>query len=306
MIAFLIGILGVAAILAIFPRISNAPTSNAGVLRSDDPAFSGERALYHVSQLVAMGPRPTGSEAVKRAGDYIADMLKAYRFRVTEQPFTVETGEGTVTGRNVIAEWGEGESVIMLGTPYNTRLRADRNSEPIPGANNSGSGAGVLLEIARALDCCYYAKDVRVRLAFFDAENNADLEGWEGPTGSSYMARNLEASPLFFVAVDMVGDADQQMYYDRSSDPALSRKIWEIAAGLGYGDYFITQFKYSLSGVHVPFAEQGIAAVSMMDFDYDYWRTTQDTMDKLSADSLERAGSTLLAFLKAEGRISLR
>jgi Peptidase family M28 len=94
----------------------------------------------------------------------------------------------------------------------------------------------------------------------------------------------------------MVGDADQQIYYDKNSDPGWSQRIWSVALRLGYGNHFLSLPKYGVVDDHIPFAQKGIPAVDIIDFDYSYWHTTEDTIDKVSPASLERVGRTLEVF----------
>ena len=128
------------------------------------------------------------------------------------------------------------------------------------------------------------------------------MDGWEWIVGSSYMAQHWgEAGepPLeAMVLVDMIGDADQQIYYERNSDPALSELLWAIAAELGYEERIIPEPKYAMLDDHIPFQRLGIPAVDMIDFDYPYWHTTQDTRDKVSPESLESVGRTLEVWLE--------
>ena len=116
------------------------------------------------------------------------------------------------------------------------------------------------------------------------------------------MARQLtpEDRPSLVIVVDMIGDADQQIYMERNSDPELQETLWRIASQLGYGDFFIPQPKWSILDDHTPFLQAGIPAVDIIDFDYPYWHTVEDTCDKLSAESLERVGRTVEAFLEEE------
>jgi len=173
-------------------------------------------------------------------------------------------------------------------------------SVPVLGANDGASGVAVLLELARALD--WDQVDNRVYLAFFDAEDNGRLDGWEWIVGSTYMAEHWgeagEPPLTAMVLVDMVGDADQQLYYEGNSDPALSQTLWNIAADLGYEERFIPQRKHTMIDDHVPFARMGVPAMDIIDFNYPYWHTTQDTPDKVSAKSLEAVGRTLEVWLE--------
>jgi hypothetical protein len=259
--------------------------------------FQGDLAYAWVERQCDLGYRITGTEANRAAGDMILAELKALGWETREQTFTYR--ETPV--RNILAWRGEGPA-LMLGAHYDTRRAADEEdpSVPVMGANDGASGVAVLLELARALD--WESINRRVYLAFFDAEDNGRLDGWDWIVGSSYMAEHwgeqgeppLEA----MVLVDMVGDADQQLYYERNSDPALRQRLWEIAAGQGYGDRFIPEPKYTILDDHVPFLRRGIPAVDIIDFDYPYWHTTQDTRDKVAPESLRAVGDTLEVWLE--------
>jgi Zn-dependent M28 family amino/carboxypeptidase len=112
------------------------------------------------------------------------------------------------------------------------------------------------------------------------------------------MAANLEVQPEAMILVDMVGDADQQLYIDLNSNAELAARLWAQAARLGYGAQFVPVPKYRMLDDHIPFAERGIPAVDIIDFDYPYWHTTGDTADKVSGESLERVGRTLETYLE--------
>ena len=261
--------------------------------------FTGELAYEWVERQCDLGYRITGTEGNTAAGDMILAELKSLGWETREQTFTYKD----TPVRNLIAWRGEGPA-LLLGAHYDTRRAADEDdvnpTEPVMGANDGASGVAVLLELARAVD--WDAVDRRVYLAFFDAEDNGRLDGWEWIVGSSYMAQHWgEAGepPLeAMVLVDMVGDADQQIYYERNSDPALSELLWAIAAELGYEERIIPEPKYAMLDDHIPFRQLGIPAVDMIDFDYPYWHTTQDTRDKVAPESLESVGRTLEVWLE--------
>jgi hypothetical protein len=254
--------------------------------------FDGPTAYQHVLVQTQLGPRPTGSAANHQLGDYIIKELEAFGWTVEEQPFVYQG----VTGRNIIGKAGAGP-VAILGAHYDTRRKADqdpdpaRQDEPVLGANDGASGVAVLLELARSLD--KDALDYEVWLTFFDAEDNGRLDGWEYIAGSRHMAENLKVTPEMVVVADMIGDADQQIYKERNSTPELLNRIWGIAAKLGYQDYFIPDYKWSILDDHTPFLERGLPAADLIDFDYVHWHTTQDTADKVSAVALERVGRVL-------------
>jgi len=282
--------------------------------------FSGERAYAHVTAQTDLGPRPPGSEAAAKARQYIVAELVAQGWTVITQTFTYK---GT-TLTNLIGQAGRGP-IVLIGAHYDTRRRADadpdreRWKEAVLGANDGASGVAVLLELARVLDRERLSR--QVWLAFFDAEDNGGLDGWEWAVGSTYMARQwakgatpgtatAQASPItltpvplpeLVIIVDMIGDAEQQIYMERNSSPELTRELWTLAAELGYGDVFIPEYKWALTDDHTSFLAEGIEAVDIIDFDYPFWHTTQDTPDKVAPESLERVGRLLEAFLESKG-----
>ncbi len=246
---------------------------------------------------MALGPRPTGSEAGRKTGDYIVEQLKAYGWQVELQDFIYHG----VPGRNIIAKAGKGP-VAIIGAHYDTRRVADNDPDPAlrakpePGANDGASGVAVLLELARALDQKRLQNEVW--LTFFDAEDNGRLDGWDFIAGSTEMASRLTVTPEMVVIADMIGDRDQQIYKEHNSTPELVEKIWGIAARLGYGNAFLPTAKWSMQDDHTPFLLRGIPAVDLIDFDYPYWHTTQDTADKVAPESLERVGRVLQVLLE--------
>lgn len=261
------------------------------------PSFDGERAYRHVIAQMAFGSRSTGTEGNRKAGDYIAEQLRQAQWFVEFQSFSYRD----TPVRNVIGRTNVGRGpIIVIGAHYDTRSWADQDADhprnPVPGANDGASGVAVLLELAGALDLRQINHEIW--LVFFDAEDNGDIDGWDWIVGSTYMARNLVVQPEAFVLVDMIGDVDQQIYFDGNSNSTLSETIWSIAANLGYGDHFLPQERWHVIDDHIPFVERGIPAVDIIDFDYSYWHTTADTADKVSPDSLERVGRTLQVFLE--------
>jgi Zn-dependent M28 family amino/carboxypeptidase len=280
------------------PTEAASPTPSAQPPPATTPQFDGQRAYEFVVQQTEFGFRPTGSRAGWSTGDWIIAELEEAGWSTETQVFEYEG----VLGRNILGKpmTSEKKPIVILGAHYDTRRRADqdptRPNEPVMGANDGASGTAVLLELASVLDLgnIPYA----VWLAFFDAEDNGNLDGWNWIVGSSYMASRLTIIPEFVIVVDMVGDRDQQIYYERNSDPELTARIMAVASDLGYADAFIPACRYSILDDHTPFLRLGIPAVDLIDFDYPHWHTTGDTLDKIDAKSLERVGRTLEAFLE--------
>jgi Zn-dependent M28 family amino/carboxypeptidase len=132
-----------------------------------------------------------------------------------------------------------------------------------------------------------------VWLVFFDAEDNGRIEGWDWILGSREFVKNNPIKPGAVIIVDMIGDADLNIYKETNSDPKLTGEIWNSAKRLSFSDEFIDEYKFSMIDDHTPFLEAGIPAVDIIDFDYPYWHTVQDTADKVSAGSLQVVGETL-------------
>lgn len=259
--------------------------------------FDGERALAYAAQQVGFGPRPSGSAALRQAGDAILAELERCGWQTETQEFEyMGTPIRNLTGKAAI---GAGP-VVIIGAHYDTRRVADEDpvdpTAPMVGANDGASGVGVLLELACTLDSAAVGNEIW--LVFFDAEDNGRLDGWDWIVGSTYYAEHLTITPAGMVLVDLVGDANQELYYERNSTPEWRERIWQVAGELGYGSWFVPTPRYSIIDDHTPFLRAGIPAVDIIDFDYPYWHTTEDTLDKLSADSLERVGRTVETLLE--------
>jgi Zn-dependent M28 family amino/carboxypeptidase len=294
----LLSLVLVAACLAPGSQTSAIPSPIASP--TPRPPFSGESAYQYVQAQMAFGPRPTGTEAHRKTGDYIIAQLKQLGWQVEEQPFEYQG----VQARNIIAKQGSGRGkpIIILGAHYDTRRQADNDpdpknhTKPVPGANDGASGVAVLLEMARALNVDKTGREIW--LAFFDAEDNGRLDGWEWIVGATHLAQQLTVTPTAMVLLDMIGDADQQLYWDRNSNPQLNEQIWKTAESLGFAQVFIPQYKWTMIDDHIPFAQRGIPAIDLIDFDYPPWHTTFDTADKVSPLSLERIGQTIKTWLE--------
>lgn len=272
-----------------------SPTSDATL--SPALTFEGKIAYRHVLAQIEIGPRPTGSEAGWATGDYIISELARAGWPVETREFVFKG----VKGRNIIGQRGSGP-LIIVGAHYDTRPAADQEPNPalrtqwIEGANDGASGVAVLLELARVLEVVKLKNEVW--LAFFDAEDRGQLQGWPFSVGSRQMAGHLTANPQNVIVIDMVGDADQNIFFEHHSTGTLRAEVWAIAAQLGYEAFFIPQVKYALIDDHLPFLERGLPAIDIIDFDYPHWHTVADTPDKIAPDSLERVGRTLEVWLE--------
>lgn len=262
------------------------------------PDFDGQRAYDDVKTQVAFGPRSPGTPGHDQIREWIQAELESAGWEVELQ---VSESMGHPV-KNVVARRTSEPPMILIGAHYDSRMYADHDpdpanhTQPVPAANDGGSGVAVLLELARSLP-----KDaVPVWLVFFDAEDNGRIEGWDWILGSREFVKINPTRPQAVVIVDMIGDADLNIYRESNSNPELTDEIWATAKRLGYGDKFIDAGKHSMLDDHTPFVEVGIPAVDIIDFDYPYWHTTQDTPDKVSAESLKAVGDTLLAWIMGQ------
>ena len=246
------------------------------------------------------GPRIPGSEASKKTALWIIEELEEKGWKVEVQYFNyLGTPLMNITGK---LNGVKGAKPILLGAHYDTRPFADRDTinpeAPVPGANDGASGVAILLELANVLDSDQLRQPIW--LVFFDAEDSGNIGEWDWIVGSTFFADNLTQDLEAVVIVDMVGDRDLTLYVEKNSDPDLVREIWTAAEEIGY-TAFLDAPKYSIIDDHLPFLRKGIPAIDIIDFDYPYWHTLSDTMDKISADSLEQVGRTLEHWLENQG-----
>ena len=268
------------------------------LLRMNRPnqEFDGQRAFNDVEYQVGLGPRTMGSLAHDRAVTWISNKLQ-------KLAWTVETQETVVDGqvvKNLIAKRGSGTPWIILASHYDSRLYADQDpnpenhSLPVMGANDGASGAAILLEIARVIPA---RLDKQIWLVFFDDEDNGTSSGSGWAQGAQYFVSELNGTPDSVVVLDMVGDKDLNIYMEKNSNRDLNKEIWGVANELGFSQFSPT-YKHDVIDDHIPFIKAGIRAVDVIDFDYPYWHTTSDTLDKISADSLKVVGKTILTWLE--------
>jgi glutaminyl-peptide cyclotransferase len=252
--------------------------------------FIGQRAYQDLVAQVSFGARTPGSIAHSQAISYIQQELEKTGWNVRIQ----ETNWLGFSISNIIATRSMDLPYILLGAHYDSRLLADQDkgpgrNGPVPGANDGASGVAILLELARSIP----SKSVPVRMVFFDAEDNGGLENRQWIMGSRAFVTELSEKPKSVIIVDMVGDIELNLYIERSSDYALASSIWAQAVALGYENNFTSEKKYELIDDHTPFLEVDIPAVVIIDFDYPYWHTGADTLDKVSVTSLQTVGDVL-------------
>jgi Zn-dependent M28 family amino/carboxypeptidase len=260
------------------------------------PIFNGNFAYKNIEKQLSFGPRTPNSEGHQLAQQFILKELDKFNWETELQ----EGQQNNFNVKNIIGKRGHGDPWIILGAHYDTRIYADEDPKPnkrtmpVPGANDGGSGVAVLLEIARILPVDYKHE---IWLVFFDSEDNGGIENRDWIMGSNFFVNKLETLPEMMVLLDMVADKDLNIYIEKNSDQQLATEIWNIAREIGYNDYFINKQRYRLIDDHLPFIQAGIPSVDIIDYDYPHWHTTEDTIDKISINSLQIVGNVLVAWL---------
>lgn len=266
-------------------------------------ALSGQRALTEVERFIALGPRVSGTEGAAKAAAYLRDRLASLGIEPIVDAFEERTPKGPVTFRNVIGVLeGSGEHTVILASHYDTKAGI---SPSFTGANDSGSSTGLLLELAAVFKNAAPHPHTLL-FAFLDGEECIEEYGpHDGLHGSRRLAatlvRNQRAARVTAVLVlDMVGDRDLTVTLPRNSTPHLLALVLDSARQEGARLHF-SLAPHAIIDDHVPFLEAGMPAIDIIDFQFgsapnknDYWHTDEDTIDKLSAESLETLGRVVI------------
>jgi len=258
--------------------------------------FDGGHAFTYLEQQMQFGPRIPNTPAHERAGDWILAQLRTRADSVIVQQWTQQTRAGArLNLRNFLARFRpEAAERVLFLAHWDTRPHADQSQNlgqqrlPVPGANDGASGVAVLLGVADALKAKPPA--VGVDLLFVDGEDYGNFSD----STSGY-------PPLFAVLWDMVGDKDLRIGYEGNSQafaPEVVDRVWRTAYDLGYGRYFVPQVESTLTDDHVALQKAGIHAIDVVDFNYPYWHTPEDTIDKVSAASLQIVGDVAVALVR--------
>lgn len=285
---------------------SARPATNAPEVQ-----FDGDRAFALLRTQCGFGPRPPGSDSHARCLDWITSACRQLDLETTHQSFIayVPIPGKTVRLHNVIAlQQSKNPRRVMLSAHWDTRPVADwerdpvRRRQPILGANDGASGVAVLLELARV----FHEKppDVGVIFVFFDGEDSGE-QGDEGfCLGSRYLAEHLSPAWQFEkgINLDMVADRDLSIPIEGHSwDKArtLALAFWEQAVQ-HYPRAFRMEPRQPIFDDHVPFLNRKKPFIDVIDFDYRYWHTLEDTEDKCSARSLEQVGRAVARFVQSQ------
>jgi glutaminyl-peptide cyclotransferase len=294
---------------------SNTGNTVATPVASQTPAspklaIDGARAFEHVRKQVEFGPRPAGSAELARTREYIVGELKSYGLNVTVDEWQAKTPIGARRMANVTAELpGESTDVIILSSHYDTKLFKEFR---FVGANDGASSTGALLEMARVMAAAGQKPRMTYRFVFFDGEeafcaNWEDCQTPEGPDntyGSRRYVQQLKEKNetrrvRAMILLDMVGYKNLELGRNETlSTRWLIDAVWNTARELGYGEYFIDDIEHCDGDDHVPFLQAGIEALDIIQLgSYEYWHEAEDTLDKISPQSLKIVGDVVLASL---------
>ncbi|HYN81477.1 MAG TPA: M28 family peptidase [Gemmatimonadaceae bacterium] len=274
--------------------------------------FDGESAVRYAKAQVDFGPRVPGSPGAQRAGDWIVARMRERADSVIVQSWTHTLADGRqVPLRNILARFRPDlPDRVLYVTHWDTRPVSDEAEDrvqrtlPVPGANDGGSGVGLLVALADALKKTPPA--VGVDLLFVDGEDYGNFGTMQDVLmGSTYFASHLPSPnyrPIFGVLWDMIGDRDLRIKQEQNSvaqAPEVVRRVWQVAAELGHDDVFVAeQTPYPITDDHIPLLQAGLRVIDVIDYEYPYHHRPTDTLDKISARSLSIVGEVAEALVR--------
>ncbi len=306
-------------LFAACPKDNPPPRPRAGMSTTSRPvmpptpaviaAFNGERAMDHVRKQIDFGPRPPDSEQLTKTRAYIVSELKSYGLTVSLDEFTASTPQGNKKMVNLVGEIaGETNTLVLLTSHYDTKFYKDMH---FVGANDPAASVATLLEIGRVLGSKKEKPKVTYRFVFFDGEE-AFCDGWsdcgnEEHPDNTYGSRNYVSqlskqgvlnNTKAMILLDMIGYKKLELGRDTLSTRWLQDLIWQTARELGHDKIFLEREESVGGDDHEPFLRAGIPAVDLIQLSsYPHWHKADDTIDKISPQSMKVVGETVLASL---------
>jgi hypothetical protein len=298
-----IALAGLAAILCGCTASADisAPQTARAAQAPGAPVFDSNRAFEHLRQMVAIGPRPAGSVALRQTRAYITRQISALGLTLEEQPFVGQTPNGPIEMVNLIVQLpGKRTDRILFTGHYDTKLF---KGDVFVGASDGASSAAFLIELVRVLKD--RPREFTYEFVWFDGEEA--VVDWYGGTpgnpdntyGSRHyvkaaQAAKATASMKAMILVDMIGDRDLRLMRDSHSTPWLTDIIWAAARRVGHGGVFVDEVT-TIEDDHLPFLAAGIPSVDIIDLDYPAWHTPADNLSAVGARSLQVVGDAILA-----------
>lgn len=301
----------IAALAAACGGDANSGNAAQKVPTAGATRFSGAAAYEYAKAQVDFGPRVPGSTAAQAAGDWIIEQMRSRADTVIVQSWTHTTADGKkLPMRNILARFRpELADRVLYVTHWDSRPISEKGATdaerklPVPGANDGASGVGLFVALGDVFK--QEKPTVGVDLLFVDGEDYGDF----GPPeidvliGSKYFATHLPSpsyKPLYGVVWDMIGDTDLRLPYETNSyqqAPEVVARVWQTAAELGYGSVFVQESGGALTDDHLPLLKAGLRVIDVIDLTYPPHHTPQDTMDKISANSLAIVGHVALTLV---------
>ena len=273
--------------------------------------FDGAQALRYIETQLAFGPRIPGSPGHARMAAWLDSLLRSRADSVVVQRWTHVTRTGdSLPMVNLLARFNPAAtSRVLYLAHWDTRPRADAPGSrdttlPVPGANDGGSGVAILLGMADALK--KLPPETGVDLLFVDGEDYGTFDPGQDQDvliGSRYYAAHQPPGerPRFAVLLDMVGDRDLRIPREGNSAtgaPDGVEMVWNQAKQLGYGAIFVPADGVPITDDHVPLQQVGIRAIDLIDLEYPWHHTADDTIDKVSQASLQVVGDVAMALVR--------
>lgn len=276
------------------------------------PQFSEDRAYQHVAAQVAFGPRPPGSQALRKTADYLEQQLKQSGWAVQRQEFQDHTPLGQTQFCNLRARFPRTASpqpdaqlwqrpvTVLIGSHYDTKYFRD---VIFTGANDGGSSTGILLEMARVL-AAQPALAGLLELVFFDGEEAFEtFTDTDGLYGSRHYVKTMKQAPgkhswpKAVVILDLLGEKALNVQIPSDTPAHLRSALFAAARDLGHSHQFGVS-RNPITDDHSPFQREGIPAIDIIDLDYGAWHTSRDTMNQISKESLGICGKTALLLVE--------
>jgi glutaminyl-peptide cyclotransferase len=276
--------------------------------------FDGSTSFHYLETQVGFGPRVPGTKPHEQEAAWLDSLLRQRADTVITQSWTHVTAAGdSLPLTNLIARFKPGaQKRLLFLAHWDSRPTTDSpistdSTKPVPGANDGASGVAMLLGVADVLKRAPPA--VGVDLLFVDGEDYGDFTKTPKDVliGSRYYAAHPAPGPqpLYAVLFDLVADKDLQIFQEGNSligAPEVVELVWNTAKDLGYGGTFVATPKHTLIDDHLELQKVGIRAIDVVDFDYPSWHTQYDTIDKVSAKSLQIVGDVAVGLVRREGK----
>jgi len=276
---------------------------------ADNFLFNQKNSMQHLKYQCDLGPRIPGSEELKTLRNHIIDLAMEYQFAIEKDSFTyhdkIRDTEFPVVNI-LITNHHQHNPGILFMSHYDTRPWADQDPDPknrktpIIGANDGGSSTAVLMELMRVV---YELKpDINIGFLFLDAEDYGTQQHLDQYCiGSQHIAKTLDFSPYQFgILIDLIGKCNSTYYFEGYSSQYaqfLNQIVWNKAAELGLNN-FVFQKGTNIIDDHLYFLLQGFPVIDIIDLDYKYWHTVEDTYDKCCPESLYEIGILLESLIR--------